>query len=202
MTMTFEESVTDTWRSEAEILDSLAQTVDKGKLELLMGSILECKGKIITSGCGTSGTAAMKIAHTLSCVECPALFLSPAAALHGGLGLAEKEDLVILISKGGNSGEMDLMLNAVREKGAFTVAVTENEDSMLAKGANLFLKIKVKKEPDDFNMLATGSTIAVIAVFDALAISVMRIRGYDKRDFLRIHPGGQVGKLLAAEMAQ
>lgn len=133
--MTFTESVKDTWGIEAKTIGSLMQTMDLGKLEHLMRCILYCKGKIITSGCGTSGTAGMKIAHTLSCVECPALFLSPAAALHGGLGLVTKEDLVILLSKGGHSDEIDQMLKGSREKGAFIAGVSEHEDSGLAKGA-------------------------------------------------------------------
>lgn len=200
--MTFQESVTDTWKIEAKTITSLEKVVDIEKLEQLMNHILKCRGKVITSGCGTSGTAGMKIAHTLSCVECPSLFLSPAAALHGGLGAVTAEDIVILLSKGGNSEEMDLMLNSSKEKGAFTVGVTENEESQLAKEANLFLMVKTEKEPDDFNMLATGSTLAVIAVFDALAIAITRLRGYDKKDFLRIHPGGEVGRRLTADVVK
>lgn len=199
--MTFIESLTDTWKAEAFIVASLEESVDKERLELLMHRILECEGKVIISGCGTSGMAGMKIAHTLSCVECPSLFLTPSEGLHGGLGVVTGRDIVILLSKGGHSEEIDLILKSSREKGAFTVGVTENEDSRLAKESDLFLKVKAEKEPDDFNLLATGSTMAVIAVFDALAIAITRIRGYEKKDFLRIHPCGQVGKQLAADLA-
>lgn len=199
--MTFWESVTDTWRAEALIVSSLEETVDSKRLELLMNKILDGKGKVFTTGCGTSGTAAVKIAHTLSCVECPALFMAPAEALHGGLGAVTKADMVILLSKGGHSEEMDLILKSCKEKGVFTIGVTENENSILARECNLFLKVKAEKEPDDFNMLATASTMAVIAVFDALAIAITRLRGYEKEAFLRNHPGGQVGKQLSAELS-
>lgn len=199
--MTFWESVTDTWRAEALIVASLEETVDRERLQLLMNKILDCKGKVFTTGCGTSGTAAIKIAHTLSCVECPALFMDPAEALHGGLGAVTTADIVILLSKGGHSEEMDLILKSCKEKGTFTVSVTENENSTLARESNLFLKVKAQKEPDDFNMLATGSTMAAIAVFDALTIAITRIRGYEKEAFLRNHPGGQVGKQLLAELS-
>lgn len=195
--MNFRESVENTWEIEAKTIADLSKTIDKEKLEDLMNAILNCKGKIITSGCGTSGTAGMKIAHTLNCVECPSFFMSPAEALHGGLGTVTEDDIVVLLSKGGRSEEIDSIMERSAQKGAKVVGITENEACLLAEQADIFIKIKVEREPDNFNMLATGSTIAAIALFDAVAIAITRVRGYDKKAFLRIHPSGDVGKRLA-----
>lgn len=193
------ESIRDTLRCEADTIRRLAENMNEEQINDIVKTIIGCKGKIITSGCGTSGAAAKKIAHTLSCVECPALFLSPADAVHGGLGVVQKGDAVILLSKGGSTPEINQMIRACETKGAILIAVTEKEDSYLAKRADYLLKIKIEKEPDDFNMLATASTMAVIAAFDSIAIAITRVRGYSKKQFLLIHPGGEVGNRLLEE---
>jgi len=194
--MDINSSIDDTLQCEADIINNLQKSVSKEQLVKVVNAIHDCKGKIITTGCGTSGTAAQKIAHTLCCIECPACFLSPANALHGGLGLVQKNDIVIMISKGGNTNELDKMMLSCRVKGVTVIVVTETQESLLADKCDILLKLKVEKEPDDFNMLATGSTLAVIAVFDAISIAVMRLKNYSKDDFLLIHPGGDVGKRL------
>ncbi len=193
------DSVIHTLQSEADTIRQLAKDINPAQIEDVTNVIIDCKGKIITSGCGTSGAAARKIAHTLNCVECPALFLSPADAVHGGLGVVQKGDVVILLSKGGATPEINQMILACEKKDAIIIGVTEKEDSYLAKKSKYILKIKIDKEPDDFNMLATASTMAVTAVFDAIAIAVTRIRGYSKKEFLLIHPGGDVGNRLLEE---
>ena len=153
--------------------------------------------KVILTGCGTSGTAAQKIEHTLSCVDCPALFLSPANALHGGMGVVQKDDILVLLSKGGHTEELNKMIAPCKERGALLIAVTENEESYMAKESDLVLKIKVEKEPDEYNVLATGSILATLAVFDAIAIAISRMKGFSQKGFLKIHPGGDVGKRLS-----
>ncbi len=193
------ESVQDTLRCEADTIRRLAEDMDEEQINDVINTFIKCKGKIITSGCGTSGAAAKKIAHTLSCVECPALFLSPADAVHGGLGVVQEGDVVILLSKGGSTPEINQMIRACEVKKAVLIAVTEKDDSYLGRKADYLLRVKVEKEPDDFNMLATASTMAVIAVFDAIAIAITRIRGYSKKQFLLIHPGGDVGNRLLEE---
>jgi D-arabinose 5-phosphate isomerase GutQ len=140
--------------------------------------------------------AARKIAHSLCCVERPAAFLSPGDAVHGGLGLVQPGDVVIAISKGGNTREILNLLEAVRAKQAFLVAVTENPGSALARLSDLLLKVRVEREPDTFNMLATASTMAVLAVFDAVCIALMERTGYTREQFAVIHPGGAVGDRL------
>ena len=195
--MNIRESVVHTLRCESEIIAELEKTVSEEQIEKVMNVFLNCKGKVILTGCGTSGTAAQKIEHTLSCVDCPALFLSPANALHGGMGVVQKDDILVLLSKGGHTEELNKMIAPCKERGALLIAVTENEESYMAKESDLVLKIKVEKEPDEYNVLATGSILATLAVFDAIAIAISRMKGFSQKGFLKIHPGGDVGKRLS-----
>lgn len=184
------------WEHTAREVASLAQRIQPEQFLSAAALITECKGKVITTGTGTSGAAAKKVAHTLSCVERPALFLSPADAVHGGLGVVQPEDLVILFSKGGKTRELAALIPSLETKGCRTLAVTENENSPLALRATALLKVYVSGEPDPFDMLATSSTAAVIATFDALAIAVMEETGFTREQFGVIHPGGAVGERL------
>ncbi len=190
------------WETEAAAVRQLGQVVDPRAFARCVQALADCRGKILTAGCGTSAAAARKIAHSLCCIERPAAFLSPGDAVHGGLGLVQPEDVVIAISKGGNTREIVNLIPAIKTKKAFLIGVTEKEDSTLARHSDLWLKVKVDREPDAFNMLATASTMAVIAVFDAVCIVLMSVTRYTKEQFSLIHPGGAVGdRLLAAAAA-
>jgi KpsF/GutQ family protein len=189
-------SVTNTLTIESKSIADLMNTVSKETILKVITCIGDCKGKILVAGCGTSAAAARKIAHSLCCVERPACYLNPADAVHGALGLLQKEDIFILISKGGNTSEIVSMIPACKTKGATLIGVTENPDSILGKAADILLKIKVDKEPDEFNMLATASTMAVIAVFDAICIALISYTHYTREQFAVIHPGGAVGNRL------
>jgi len=191
--------VYNTWEIESGAIAAVKDTVSPQSIIAAVETLARCKGRIVTSGCGTSGAAAKKIAHTLCCVERPAAFLSPADAVHGALGLLQPEDVLILISKGGGTAEIVNLIPACKTKGAKLIAVTENEQSVLAKNADITLAVKVKKEPCPFNMLATASTLSVIATFDAICIALMRYMGYTREQFAVIHPGGAVGHRLLTE---
>lgn len=187
------------WQSEADSLACLIKMMDPDGLAAVVKLLANCKAnksRILTTGVGTSGAAAKKIAHTLSCIEIPAFFLSPADGVHGALGALQPGDTLIAISKGGGTEEIIKILPAIKSKGAKLIGVTENESSKLAQASDLLLKVRVEKEPDPFNMLATASTLAVIAVFDAIAVVLMEYTGYTKEQFLVIHPGGAVGQRL------
>lgn len=181
---------------EAESIAQLRQELDQDAVLAVAGALMNCKGKVILSGCGTSAMAARKIAHSLSCIEIPALFLSPADAVHGALGVLQQEDILILISKGGNTQELVNLIPACKTKGALLIGVSENPDSVIAGQADIYLKVKVEQEPCRFNMLATASTLAVIATFDAICIALMQMTGYTREQFAVIHPGGAVGERL------
>ena len=184
------------WRAEAAAITAMEQTVDPGAFRRCVETLAGCRGRILTTGCGTSAAAAKKIAHSLCCIERPAAFLSPSDAVHGGLGLVQPGDVVIAISKGGGTRELLNLVPACKTKQAFLIAVTENPDSPLARAADLLLRVKVEREPDPFNMLATASTLAVIAAFDAVCIALMHLTGYTREQFAVIHPGGAVGQRL------
>jgi len=184
------------WTTEAAAVQQLEASVDPRPFVCCIEAIAECQGRVLTTGCGTSAAAARKIAHSLCCIERAAAFLSPGDALHGGLGLVQPGDVVIAISKGGNTREITNMLPAIQSKGATLIGVTENPDSTLGKAASILLRVKVPREPDEFNMLATASTMAVVAVFDAICIELMKATGYTREKFAIIHPGGAVGERL------
>jgi len=186
------------WDAEADGLRSLPATVDPEVFHQCVVEISRCRGRVLTAGCGTSAAAARKIAHSLCCVGRPAVFLAPGDALHGGLGLAQPADVAVLISKGGNTREIVSLIAPLQAKHVPIIGVTESPDSVLGRAAGMLLRVKVEREPDEFNMLATASTMAVIAVFDAICIALMEVTGYTRSQFALIHPGGAVGDRLLA----
>ena len=187
------------WTTGASEIERLKESINKNAVADAVKTIAGCKGRIIVSGAGTSGAAAKKIAHSLSCIECPAFFLSPADAVHGALGSVQQGDVVILISKGGGTAEIVNMLPSIKKKQAVIIGVTEKPESYLGQSSDICLKVKINREADEFNMLATTSTMAVIAVFDAVCIALMEYTSYTREQFLVIHPGGAVGEKLLEE---
>ena len=181
---------------EADAIGKLTEVLDEKAVLETAKALQNCKGKVILSGCGTSAMAAKKIAHSLCCLEIPALFLSPADAVHGGLGVLQEDDILILISKGGNTQELVNLIPACRTKKAKLIGVSENPDSKIAQAADIYMKVKAEREPCRFNMLATSSTLAVISTFDAICIALMQMTGYTREQFAVIHPGGAVGERL------
>ena len=151
---------------------------------------------IITCASGSSGIAAKKCAHTLCCIERPAQFLPPCEAMHGGLGAVQKGNVVVLVSRGGKTAELLPVLDVSIKKGATVIGVTENMDSPIAKQSDIVLPMHIEKESDKYNMQATSSYIATIALFDALICAVMEETDYKKEQFALIHPGGAVGERL------
>lgn len=187
------------WTTGATALTALEDTIDPTVFTRVIDAIASCRGRIVTAGVGTSGAAAKKIAHSLSCVERPSFFLDPGDAIHGALGSVQKGDVAILISKGGETREILNIIEALETKNIFIIGVTEKPESILAKHSSLPLIIRVEKEADEFNMLATTSTMAVTVVFDAVCIALMRSTGYTREQFAVIHPGGAVGERLLAK---
>ena len=134
--------------------------------------------------------------HSLNCIECPAIFLTPSDAVHGGLGVLQKDDILILVSKGGGTGELVQLIPACRTKGATLIGITENENSEIGRNSDICLTVGIEKEPCRFNMLATASTLAVISVMDAVCIALMQYTDYTREQFAVIHPKGAVGERL------
>jgi D-arabinose 5-phosphate isomerase GutQ len=184
------------WEVAAKEISRLAASVDKERFAQCLEAFATCRGRIVTMGCGTSAVAARKVAHSLSCIERPAFFLSPCDAPHGALGAVQPGDVAVLFSKSGETDELLVLLPSLKAKKVLLVAATENEGSALARQSDLVLKVKVDREADSFNMLATTSTMAVVAVFDAICVALMEYTGYTREQFAVIHPRGAVGKRL------
>ncbi|MBN2775840.1 MAG: SIS domain-containing protein [Prolixibacteraceae bacterium] len=158
--------------------------------------ILSACPKIITCASGSSGIAAKKFSHSLCCIERNAQFLSPAEALHGGMGCIKKGDAVVMVSRGGKTAELLPVIDVCNKKGAILIAVTENLNSPLAEKAQVVVPLKIEKESDKYNVMATASFIATVAVFDAMLVAIMEETGYRLEQFSLIHPGGAVGNRL------
>ncbi len=188
--------------AEIEALKTMKSSLSVSQIESTVKTINNCGGKVLLSGCGTSAMAAKKIAHSLCCIDIPAAFISPSDAVHGGLGIIQADDVVIMISKGGNTKEIINMIPACKSIKSTLIGVTENPYSALGMEADIQLVIKVEKEACKFNMLATSSTLAVISVFDAICIALMELRGFTKKRFAVIHPNGAVGERLNAELSR
>ncbi len=174
-----------------DVLDKMDWDAFSKAVEVLSGC-----DRIITSASGSSGIAAKKFAHTLCCIERPAQFLPPCEAMHGGLGAVQKGNAVILVSRGGKTAELLPVLDVSLKKGATVIGVTENMDSPIAKYSDIVLPMHIEKESDKYNMQATSSYIATIALFDALICAIMEETDYKKEQFALIHPGGAVGARL------
>ena len=183
------------WNAIKSLIDRLDRNVMANVIDLLMSAKPESR-KVITAGCGTMGTVARRVAHTLSVVEVPALYCSPANSIHGGMGVIQKNDIVILFSKSGNTQEMLNYIPVCKAKEAKIIAVTQNDDSVLATKSDIYLKVRVDTEADKWNMCASASSNAAIAVFDAIAFTIMEFSNYTKEDLLLTHPGGGVGERL------
>ncbi len=158
--------------------------------------LLECKGRIVVSGIGKSGHVARKMAATFASTGSPAMFVHPAEALHGDLGMITKEDVFIAISYSGEAAELMSICPIIKRMGAKMIALTGRHYSGLAQLSDVHLSVYVEKEACPLNLAPTASTTTTMALGDALAIAVLDARGFREDDFARSHPGGALGRKL------
>jgi arabinose-5-phosphate isomerase len=180
---------------EARALDALAESLD-GPFEEAVRLILDCKGKLIVSGLGKSGHIARKIAATFASTGTTATFLHLAEAIHGDLGMASKGDVAMLISQSGETKELEPVIDHFAHVGIPVVAITGNGGSMLASAAAAALVLPHWAEVGPESVAPTSSTTMTLALGDALAMTVMRQKGFTRTDFGRLHPGGSLGARL------
>ncbi len=152
--------------------------------------------RIGTAGCGHSGICCTHFAHSLCCVERPARFISPAEAVHGGMGFIQKGDVMVLASRGGKTAELIPIMNIAHTKGATVISITEKMDSPLAQGADIVIPMRVDLETDKYNSQSTSSFVALASVFDALQTALIEETGFVNEQFALTHPGGAVGERL------
>ena len=158
--------------------------------------IYESKGRVVITGIGKSAIIAQKIVATLNSTGTPAIFMHAADAIHGDLGTIQKDDVVICISKSGNTPEIKVLTPLLKTGGNTLIALVGNTSSYLAEQADYILNCTVEKEACPNNLVPTSSTTAQLALGDALAICLLDYRGFSKKDFAKFHPGGSLGKKL------
>ncbi len=157
---------------------------------------LAARGRVIVIGMGKSGHIARKIAATLASTGSPAFFVHPAEAQHGDIGMITREDVVVLLSNSGETGEVLAVLPVLKRLGVPLIAMTGNPESALARAADTHIDVSVPAEACPLNLAPTASTTATLAAGDALAVALLHLRGFTEADFARSHPGGSLGRRL------
>jgi len=158
--------------------------------------LLKNAPRIGASGCGHSGIICQHFAHLMCCIEQPAKFISPAEAVHGGMGFLQAGDVLLFASRGGKTGELLPLVDICKRKGVKIITVTENLESPLAKNADVVLKQHVNRETDKYNAQGTTSSTALCMIFHALQTALIEETDYKNEQFALIHPGGAVGERL------
>ena len=182
-------------RTEMEALRHLEETLGD-EFAAAVELILACRGKCIITGMGKSGLVGRKIAATLASTGTPSFFLHPGEAFHGDLGMISKEDVVLALSYSGETDEVLKIVPFVHANGNRLVSMTGNPESTLAKNSDIHLDVAVKEEACILHLAPTTSTTAQMAMGDALAVALMRLRDFTSMDFARLHPGGSLGRRL------
>jgi arabinose-5-phosphate isomerase len=185
----------NTIKREHEAIGKLLNYIDED-FSGAVAEIFESKGRLILTGIGKSAIIAQKITATLNSTGTPAVFMHAADAIHGDLGIILEDDLVLCLSKSGNTPEIKVLLPLIRQFGNRIIAMTSEENSYLAKKADYVLLAKVSEEACPNNLAPTSSTTAQLVMGDALAVSLLNARGFTEHDFARYHPGGVLGKKL------
>ena len=180
---------------EADAIQQLAGQLNE-QFESAIETLVCCRGRIVISGIGKSAIIAQKIVATLNSTGSPSVFLHAADAIHGDLGIVQQEDVVIIISKSGESPEIKVLVPLIKNFGSSLIAITGNITSFLARKSDFVLNTTVEQEACPNNLAPTTSTTAQLVMGDALAVCLMERRGFALEDFAKLHPGGALGKKL------
>lgn len=182
-------------RIEAQAIHDLAERLN-GQFERAVELLFACKGRAVVTGMGKSGLIGRKISATFASTGTPSLFLHPAEALHGDLGMLMRDDVLLAISYGGETEEILLLLETVKRLEVKLLTLTGKLASTLAGASDVVLDVSVKEEACSLNLAPTASTAVAMAIGDALAISLLERRGFNEQDFAALHPAGRLGKKL------
>lgn len=195
MSLNLRQIALDTLHTEARSITGLAAYINDD-FEKAVQVIAGARGRLVITGIGKSAIIAQKIVATLNSTGTPSLFMHAADAIHGDLGMVQQEDVVMLISKSGESPEIKVLVPLIRNFGNTLIALCGNEQSFLARQAQIFINTTVELEACPNNLAPTSSTTAQLAMGDALAVCLMEMRGFQTDDFAKFHPGGMLGKKL------
>jgi len=181
--------------NESQAIQHLADFIDDN-FEACVKEIYSAKGRVVVTGIGKSAIVANKIVATLNSTGTPALFMHAADAIHGDLGMIQQDDIVICLSKSGNTPEIKVLVPLLKRRGSKLVALVSNTNSYLAEQADFILNATIAEEACPHNLAPTTSTTVHVALGDALAVCLLELRGFTSRDFAEYHPGGSLGKQL------
>ncbi|MFC1719432.1 SIS domain-containing protein [Candidatus Poribacteria bacterium] len=184
-----------TIQKEMDSIATLLDQLDDGFVKTVE-KLLDCKGHVLVTGAGTSNPVAARLAHLLSCCGTPALFIHPGDSQHGLAGAVTQQDVLLAISKGGETTEINHLAKVAKERDATVIGLTEAPGSTLGKLSDVILRVQSPSDSDPYGMIATGSSLVNAAVGDALCVVLLRLRGYSLEEFGKTHPGGAVGKKL------
>jgi arabinose-5-phosphate isomerase len=197
---TIKDAALRTIEIEAAAIARLSTFLDKN-FEKAIDSLADCKGRIVVSGIGKSAIVAQKIVATLNSTGSPAIFLHAADAIHGDLGMVQQEDVVIIISKSGESAEIKVLIPLIKNFGNCLFAITGNTESYLANKSDFVFNTTVELEACPNNLAPTTSTTAQLVMGDVIAICLMEKKGFNAEGFAKFHPGGALGKKLYLRVA-
>lgn len=189
------EQVKNVYEIESECIKNMAKYFDEDSFSKAV-ELLKNAPRIGATGCGHSGIICQHFAHLMCCIELSAKFISPAEAVHGGTGFLKKDDVVVFASRGGKTKELLPILDICKVKGVKIITITENEDSPLAKDADVVIKQYVNRETDKYNSQGTTSSTSLSVIFHALQTALIEETDYKNEQFALIHPGGAVGERL------
>ena len=181
--------------TEAAAILALVGRLDE-RFDRAVELLFQCRGRVILTGMGKSGVICQKIAATLASTGTPAFFLHPAEAAHGDLGVIQGDDVVVALSYSGETDEILNLIDTIRRLGSRLIAITGGIRSALAQAADVALDCGVAEEACPLNLVPTASTTAALALGDALAMTLLREKGFRQEDFASLHPGGKLGKRL------
>lgn len=180
---------------QASSIAKLSHLIDVEFAEAVL-HIYEASGRVIVTGIGKSANIATKIVATLNSTGTPAIFMHAADAIHGDLGTITEEDVVVCISKSGDTPEIKVLVPFIKSRGNKVIAITSNRDSFLGQRADYVMHAHVDREADPNNLAPTTSTTAQLVMGDAMAMALLNLRGFSSQDFAKFHPGGSLGKRL------
>ncbi|WP_374756036.1 KpsF/GutQ family sugar-phosphate isomerase [Larkinella knui] len=181
--------------AESEAIRQAIDCIDD-QFEQIVETILQSSGRVVVTGIGKSALIGQKIVATLNSTGTPSLFMHAADAIHGDLGMIQSNDVVICISKSGNTPEIKVLVPLLKRTGVVLVALASQTNSYLCLQADFVLNAHTEREADPLNLVPTTSTTVALALGDALAVSLLTARGFTSQDFARFHPGGSLGKKL------
>ena len=186
---------------EAEALNQMGNFFEEARAPFDSAVTALAKApRIGASGCGHTGIACRHFVHLMCCIERPARFISPAEAIHGALGFLQKDDVMLLGSRGGKTSELLPIIEICRRKGVTLIGLTENAQSPLAVDSDIFLPLKITREVDKYDTQGTTSFTVMCVVFDALQAALIEETGFKTASFALVHPGGAMGERLKKEI--